>query len=138
MRHRVQHRRFGHRVEHDALHLGLAESFALLEGLKDVPGDRLALTIRVGGENQPVGLLHRIGNVLEPLLSPLVDLPNHLEIGIGIDRTVFGGKVADMAITGQNRVILAEIFIDRLGLGGRLDNDNAEGFWHRSRGRNCV
>jgi hypothetical protein len=46
------------------------------------------------------------------------------EIGIRVDRTVLGGQIADMPEGGQDLIILAEIFIDRLGLRRRLDDDD--------------
>jgi hypothetical protein len=46
-----------------------------------------------------------------------------MEIGLGIDRSVLGGKVPDMAERSQNLVAAAEISMDRLGLGGGFDND---------------
>ncbi len=39
----------------------------------------------------------------------------------------FGGQVADMPEGGQDLVALAEILVDRLGLGGRLDDDDLHG-----------
>src|SRR5690606_5363011 len=40
---------------------------------------------------------------------------------------VLGRQVADMAEGRQNLVVRAEIFVDGLGLGGRLDDDDVHG-----------
>src|SRR3982074_3277751 len=45
-----------------------------------------------------------------------VDLPDHLEIGFRIDRSVLGRQVADMTERGQNLAGGAQIFFDLLGL----------------------
>jgi hypothetical protein len=70
-------------------------------------------------------LLHRSGDVGEALGRLGVDVPVHGEIVVGIDRAVLARQVADMAEGGQNLVALAQIFVDRLGLGGRFDDDDA-------------
>ena len=134
MRHRVQHGRLGYRVENDALDLGLAEGLALPQRLQHVPGNRLAFAVRVGCENQPVGRFDGIGDVLQPLLGACIHLPDHLEVVIGVDRPVLGRQVADMTIARQDLEIPAQILVDRLRLGGRLDNNNAFRFGHRSGG----
>ena len=55
----------GHRVEHHALDRHLAQHLLLLEHFQDVPGDRLALAVGVGGQDQLVGALHGVGDVLD-------------------------------------------------------------------------
>src|SRR5262249_23899178 len=51
-------------------------------------------------------------------------LRDHLEIGLGIDRSVLGREVADMAERRQDLVGGPQIFVDRLGLGRRFHNDD--------------
>src|SRR6202041_2065259 len=53
-----------------------------------------------------------------------IDLPDHLEIGLRIDRPILGRQVADMTKRGQNLVGRAQIFVDRLSFRRRLDNDD--------------
>ena len=65
-----------------------------------------------------------MGDVVDALLRLRVDLPEHLEIIVGVDRTVLGRQVADMAKGRQDLVAGAKILIDRLRLGRQLDNDN--------------
>ncbi len=120
MLHRLRHRLLGDGVEHHALDGLLAERLLLLEEFQHMPGDRLALAVGVGGENELVGALDRPGDVVEPLLRLGIDLPEHLEIVVGIDRPGLGGQVADMAERGQNLVALAQILIDGLRLGGQF------------------
>jgi hypothetical protein len=48
---------------------GLSFSTLAAQHLQHVPGDRLALAVRVGGEDQLVGVLHRLGDVGERLAA---------------------------------------------------------------------
>jgi len=89
-----------------------------------MPGDGLALAVRVGGEDQLVGTLHGLGDLGDVLGAPALDFPNHLEVGFGIDRAVLRGQVADMPEGGQDVVVRPQIFVDRLRLGRRLDDDD--------------
>ena len=95
-----------------------------LQRFQDVPGDRLAFAIRVGGEDELFGALDGARDVVQPLDAPVLERPDHLEIVFGIDRAVLGRQVADMPEGGQDLVILAEILVDRLGLRGRLDDED--------------
>jgi hypothetical protein len=63
-----------------------------------------AFAIRVGRENEAVGAFDGVGNVVQALLGLGVDLPDHPEIVLRIDRTVLGGKIAHVAERGQNLV----------------------------------
>ena len=89
-----------------------------------MPGDRLAFAVGVGRENELVGAFDGTGDVGEALAGLGVDLPDHAEIGIRIDRAVLGRQVAYMAEGGQHLIAGAQILIDRLGLGGELDNND--------------
>ncbi len=127
MPHRLGHRLLGDGVEHDALDLLVLECLLLLEHFEHMPRDRFTFAIRVGGEDQLVGILQGVGDVIDPLLRLRIDLPKHAEIVIRVDRAVFRGEVADVAKRGQDLVAGAEVFIDRLRLGWRLDYDNIHG-----------
>ena len=122
--HRLGHRLLGDRIEDDALDRLALQRLLFVEGFQHVPGDRLALAVGVGRQNEGVGLLEGMGDVVDALLRLGVDLPEHLEIIVGIDRSVLGRQVTDMAKGGQDLVTGAKILIDRLRLGRRLDNDN--------------
>src|SRR5689334_22426235 len=108
MRDGVEDGRLGYRVEDDSLNFRLAERAALLEGLQNVPGDGLALAVGVGGEDKPVRALYGISDVFQALLSLRVDLPDHGEVGIGVDRAVFGRQIAHVPVTGEHAVIAAK------------------------------
>ena len=114
----------GDRVEGDALDRHLLQRPLLAQGLDHVPGNGLALAIRVGREDQLLGAPHGLGDVAHPLAALGVEFPEHPEILLGIDRAVLGRQVADMAVGGQDLVVLAQVFVDRLGLGRRLDDDD--------------
>ena len=120
MLHRFGHRLLGDGVEHHPLDRLAVERLLLLEHLEHVPGDRLTLAVGVGRQNELVGALGCLRDVVEPLLRLGIDLPNHAEIGIGIDRAALGGKVAHMAERRQNLIATTKILVDRLRLGGRF------------------
>ncbi len=128
MLHRVEHRLFGDGVEHHPLDRLLLESVLLLQRLEHVPGDGLSLPIGVGGQNEFAGSLERAGNLVEALLGLVVDLPNHPEIVLGVDRSVLGRQVPDVPERGQYLVAGAKVAIDRLRLGRRLDDDDVHEF----------
>ena len=102
--HRLGHRLLGDGVENHALDRLILERAFLLHDFEDMPGNRFAFAVGVGCENQFVGALERAGDVIEPAGRLGIDLPDHLEIGIGIDRSVLGREVADVAERGQNFV----------------------------------
>jgi len=89
-----------------------------------VPGDRLAFTVRVGGEDQAVRLLHRLGDVGKALRRRPVDLPRHGKIVVRPDGTVLRRQVADVAERGEYREVTPEILVDGLRLCGRFDDDD--------------
>ncbi len=127
MGHRLGHGGFGDRVEGDA-----ADCLALLqargERFLEVPGNRLALAVGVGGENERVVGLQRLGDRADVLFAVRGDFPFHVESVLGIDRSIPRRKVADMAVGGEDGVVGAEILVDCLGLGGRFYDDNGHDF----------
>jgi len=84
--------------------------------------DRLAFAVRVGREDQLVGVPECVGDGLQPRLGLGVHFPAHREVGVGLDRTVLGRQVADVAEAGQHLVGGPQVLIDRFGFGGRLDD----------------
>jgi len=122
--HRGGHGVPGNRVEHDALDRDvLSERPALLQRLDNVPGDGFAFAVRVGREDEGVGVFQGVRDVGNALGGFGIRLPHHLEIIVRIDRAILRGKVADMPIGGQDLIVLAQVLVDRFGLGGRLDDD---------------
>ena len=122
MAHRVLHRLLRHGVEYDPVDPLVLQELLAPEDLVDVPGDRLPLAVGVGGEDDAVGVLDGGADIVEALGGLGVDLPAHCEIIVGIDRAVLGREVAHVTERGVDVVILAQIFVDGLGLGRRLDD----------------
>ena len=118
MLHRIHDGLLGDGIEDDALDLLVLERMLLLQHLQDMPGDRLALAIGVSGEDQLVGTLDRPGDVGEALAGLGIDLPNHVEIVVRIDRSVLRRQVAHVTERGQDFVAGAQILVDRLRLCG--------------------
>ena len=65
-----------------------------------------------------LGALHGPGDVVEPLARLGVDLPDHAEIVLRIDRAVLGRQVADMAEGGQHLVAGPRYLLIVLALAG--------------------
>ncbi len=123
MLHRLGDRGLGDGVEDDAADRLVLDQLLLLQHVEDVPGDGFALAIRVGGEDQLVGVLERIADVGEALARGGVDFPGHGEVLVGQHRAVLGRQVAHMAIAGEDLVVLAQILVDCLCLGRAFDDD---------------
>jgi hypothetical protein len=78
--HGLGHGGLGDGVEGDAGDLGvLADRLAVAQRLGEVPGDRLALAVGVGGEDEVGVVLERVGDGLEVLTGLGRDLPFHGE-----------------------------------------------------------
>ena len=122
MAHRLLHGVLGDRVEHHPVDALVLEQPLVLEDLVDVPGDRLALAVGVGRQDDPLGVPDRHADVAEPLGRLGVDFPAHGEIVVRVDRAVLGREVADVAIGGVDPVVLAQVLVDGLRLGGRFDD----------------
>ena len=60
----------------------------------------------------------------EALARLVVDLPEHVEIVLGIDRSVLGRQVAHVAERRQDLVAGAKIFVDRFRLGRQFDDND--------------
>ena len=113
--------------EHHPVQRASFEQAALAQDLADVPADRLALAIQVGCEVEGISLLGGLGDRLDVPLVLLDQFVAHGEIAIGIDRALAWHQIAHMAIGGEDMKVLAEVFVDRLGLGGRLDDEQVLG-----------
>ncbi len=83
--HRLADGLLGDGVEDHPLDGLVLERLFLLQHLEHVPGNRLALAVGVGCENEAVGGFDRLCDVVDALLGALVDLPDHLEIMVGVD-----------------------------------------------------
>ena len=126
--HRLVHRRLGDCVEGDAGDLGvLLHRLAAGQGLKEVPGDRLALAVGVGGEDELAVGLQGLGDRADVLLALRRHLPLHLEVAVGVDRAVLGRQVAHVPVGGEDGVAGTEVLVDGLRLGRRFDDDDGHG-----------
>ena len=132
--HRVGHRLLGDGVEGDARHV-LGQRLALGQKLLHVPRNRLSLAVRVGRKDQAVGLLGGVGDRADLLLLVAVKLPIHGKALVRADRAVLGRQVADVAVTGQDLEVRAEVFFDCLRLCGRLDDNKLHSNIPRGGGR---
>ena len=110
-------------VEHHAMHVLAVEIAARLQDLLEVPGDRLALAIRVGRQIQRLRLVQRARDGLDVPLVLVEQLVLHPKAVVGIDRALLGHQVTHVPVGGEHLEIAAQILLDRLGLGGRFDYD---------------
>ena len=88
-----------------------------------VHGDRLALTVEVGCQHEPVGGLHRPLQDGDVLLGALRHLVLDLEVVLRVDPELGLGQVADVAVRGPDHELGPQVALDRLRLGRRLDHD---------------
>ena len=116
-----------HLVERDAMDRPVAERAPLVQPVQHLPGDRLALPVRVGGEHQPVGALQRPGDRAERPGGPAPGLVDHRKSVPGIDRARLRRQVADMAAGRHHPVCRAEPGPDRLRFGRRFDDHHMPG-----------
>ena len=124
MLHRLGDGFLGDGVENDAVHLDALQRLLLVQDFQHMPRNGLALAIRVGCEDQAARALHGGGDFVQALSGLGINVPGHLEVLIRQHRAVLRRQIADMAVGGQDFVILAEIFVDGFRLGGRLNNDD--------------
>ncbi len=106
--------------------------------LRDVPGDRLALTVEVGGKPDMVGLARKFGEAVQ-LLSAVGqrDILDG-EVALDVDAEAPLRKVTHVAERGDDLVSGSEIAFDGAGLGRRLDDDELAGGPSGGRGRHSV
>ena len=90
-------RLFGHLVEGCALDPPVADRVPFGEPVQHLPGDRLALPVRVRGEDQPVGARQRPGDRAERPGRPPPGLGDHGEAVLRLHRPRLRGQVRDMA-----------------------------------------
>ena len=77
-----------------------------------------------------------LGDVGDALAALRVDLPEHPEIVVRVDRAVLCRQIADVPEGGQDLVVAAEIFVDRLRLRGRFDDEDLHESASPEAGRN--
>ena len=121
--HGLGHCRTGDGVENHPFHRLVLHNPLLLKDIQHMPGDGLAFPVRVGGQDDAVRGLGRLGDLRQPLRGLGVDLPGHGKVLVRTDRSIPGRQVADMAIAGQDLVVRPQVLVDGFGLGRALDDD---------------
>jgi hypothetical protein len=122
--HRLAHRVLGDLVEDHALHLLALERTLRFQELMQVPGDGLALPVRIGGEIEGLGLLERALDGVDVLAIALHHLVLHRKVVLRIDGALLGHQIANVTVRGEDFEVLAEVFLDGFRLGRRLhDNE---------------
>ena len=124
---RLLHRFLGDLIKGDAGQRLAFEQPALGQQFLDVPGNRLALAIRIGREENIFSALQGALDLANRLAGALADLPGHGEILVRPHRPILWRQVADMAVRRQYLVLRPQILINSLGLGRRLDDDEVGG-----------
>jgi hypothetical protein len=95
--------------------------------LGHVPGDRLSLAIRVGGDEHFARILRRALQVGDRLLLAGDRHELGLEALVDVDAELLLGQIHDVPDGSAHAVAAAQVLADRLRLGGRLDDDKRRG-----------
>ncbi len=101
-------------------------------GLGHVPGDCLALAVEVGGEEDGIGRLRGLLDVGDLLAAIVGDDVLRREAVVDVDTELALARVlrqvADMAVRGQDSIVVTEVTLDRPGFGWGFHDD--EVLWH--------
>ncbi len=116
---RLENRVLGDLGERDPLGAGGGDA----EDLGDVEGDRLALAVVVGREDQIVRPLLRRSELSNGLLARVGHDVLGLEPLFGVDAQLALRQVADVPVGGPNRVVTTQVSLQGLRLRGRLHDD---------------
>ncbi|MPN63253.1 hypothetical protein SDC9_211010 [bioreactor metagenome] len=87
-----------------------------------MPGDRLALPVRVGGEKHFLAVSGGLAQTLDNFFLAFNGLIIRREPMLHIDAQFTFGQVTDMTHRGLHLIAGAQILSDGLGFGGRLHN----------------
>ena len=94
-----------------------------LELIGNVPGDRFAFPVGVGSQVDGRSALGRLLEIRQRLGLALDGDVLRLEPALHIHPELAGGQIPNMADGGLHVVAGAQVLTDRLGFGGRLDDD---------------
>ena len=89
-----------------------------------MPANCFAFPVRVGRKDQFVVVFQGVNNGLDMLFTVVRDFPFHVEIIVWQDRSILGGQVPNVAVGGQNCVVLSEVSVYFLCLSRGFDDDN--------------
>ena len=112
--------RFQHGLARDLMELYAV--YLALEQLGDVPGDGLALAVRVGRQVNLIGVLDRVADRLDDLGLAFDHLVLRLEVVFDLHAQAAFGQIADVADRGDHDEVAAQIAADGAGLGRRLND----------------
>ena len=104
-------------VKGDTMHLLVLEQVFFLQQFVKVPGYGFPFAVLVSREIQRIGLVQCLDDFVDMLLVLLDHLVLHFEVVLGINRAFLGHQVAHMTVGGQHLEILAQVFLNGLGLG---------------------
>ena len=97
VRHRLAHPVLGDLVEVDPAHPPVTDRITVLQPAQHLPGDRLALAVRIGGEDQALGICERGPDATQHPARPARRRVGHREAVLGPDRAVLRRQVAHMS-----------------------------------------
>jgi hypothetical protein len=92
LRHRFRDGLLGDGVEDDATDRFVLDRLFLVQNFQNVPGNRLALAIGVGRENQRVGRFHRRRDIVQPLVGCGVDAQDMAKSSSGRTEPSLAGR----------------------------------------------
>ena len=126
--HSVPYSVFGDFVESHPLDFWGVAGFIDAERFQQMPGDGFAFAVGVSGQDQFIALVGFFFQQRDLFLAFGQDVVARLEFRFDIDRPLFAGQSANVAIGSQNLVVRAEKFFDGFGFSGRFDDH--QGFSH--------
>src|SRR5439155_286851 len=115
---RGAHRALGDLVERDPVHPALVDR----QFLDEMPADRLAFPVRVGGDVERVDFLGRFLQLVEHFLLGRRDDVLGLEVARRVDAERGFRQIAHVAHRSLHHVSGLQILLDRLHLGGGFDH----------------
>ena len=121
---RRAHRVRRHLVERDPADRRAAEGAARFQPGQHLPGDRLALAVRVGRQHQGLGAPERPGDRAQRPGRPPAGLGDHGEPVLRLHRARTGRQVRDMPPGRERPVFRSQILRQRARLGRRFDHDH--------------
>ena len=95
---------------------------AALEGVFEVPRDRFALAVRVGGEVDRIGFGGGFAQAFDDRAAPRSIDVLRGEVVFDVDAEAVGGQIADVPHRRRDEVVLSEHPTDGPRLGRRLDD----------------
>jgi len=90
-----------------------------------MPGDGFPFAVRVGCQEDVVGLFDGLGYGIDMLGITLDQLILHAVLVFGIHRTLLGNQITHVAIGGEDFEIRTKVFFQSFRLGGRLYDQKA-------------